>query len=225
MRASSFRRQVVNWRKAKCTTLRRRLLGSWICWVALGGVLAQEPAMGSEPGRGQEGDKQALQKPANHIAQPSVNVTTDNLDRVAASAKQILEILNRDAGLMVEFKHMIAVDASASGQLLEESDMDESARAERLSEDLRTRVLATRLLQRYGYLVPKLNPDSEMAAEHNLAMRERAKDTEGTTGPGNAPPQTPKPMPAASPLSRTRRPGRDCPRWMHGIAFRGGRRG
>lgn len=180
----------VNWRRAKYIMLRRRLLGLWICSVALGGILAQEPAAGSTPGRGQEGDKQALQKPASRGAQPSVEVATDNLDRVAATAKQILEILSRDAGLMVEFKHMIAVDASASGQLLEESDMDESALAERLSEDLRTRVLATRLLQRYGYLVPKLNPDSEMAAEHSLAMRERAKDTEGTAGHSNTPPQT-----------------------------------
>jgi len=150
--------------------------------MGLGWVFAQEPPAKSEAGRGEEGKREAVQ--------PSADMATDNLDRVAATATQILEILSRDTGLMVEFKHMIAVDANASGQLLEESDMEESALAARLSEDLRIRVLATRLLQRYGYLVPKLNPDSDMAAEHNLAMRERVKATEAAAGHGNAPPQT-----------------------------------
>ncbi len=70
---------------------------------------------------------------------------------------------------------MIAQDASAGGQLLEESDLNESTLAERLHEDLRTRALATRLLQRYGYLLPKLNPDSGMALEQKLVFQERAQ--------------------------------------------------
>ena len=48
-----------------------------------------------------------------------------------------------------------------------------AAVTERLNEDLRARVLATRLLRRYGYLLPKLNPDSDLAAEHS-AFRLRA---------------------------------------------------
>src|SRR2546422_5922773 len=36
------------------------------------------------------------------------------------------------------------------------------------------RALATRLLQRYGYLIPKLNPDSELAKEQDLVRKERA---------------------------------------------------
>lgn len=83
-------------------------------------------------------------------------IVEDNLDRVAATAEQILEVVNRDAGLMVELKRAIAQDAGESGQILEESDLSESAVAERLHEDLRIRVLATRLLERYGYLLPLL---------------------------------------------------------------------
>jgi protein involved in polysaccharide export with SLBB domain len=103
------------------------------------------------------------------------DLAADNLERVAAAAGQILEILNRDAGLMVEFKRMIAQDASANGQLLEESDVTDSALAQRLEEDLRTRVLATRLLQRYGYLLPKVNPESMLGQEQKLALQERAQ--------------------------------------------------
>jgi len=105
-------------------------------------------------------------------------IVADNLDRVAATAEQILEVVNHDAGMMVELKRAIAQDAGESGQILEESDLSESAVTERLREELRTRVLATRLLQRYGYLLPKVNPESELAAEHNLAMRARAQQLE-----------------------------------------------
>jgi hypothetical protein len=115
------------------------------------------------------------QREAARTAREAGDLTADNLDRVAATAEQILGTLERDAGLMVEFQRMLAQYASASGQLLEESDLTESAVAERLREDLRTRVLATRLLQRYGYLVPKINPDSDLAQEQKLFLQERAQ--------------------------------------------------
>src|SRR5260370_4441575 len=118
------------------------------------------------------------------------DLISDNLDRVAASADQILEVLNKEAGLMVELKRLLAQDAGASGQILEESDLTNVSVAERVRSDLRARVLATRLLQRYGYLMPRVNPDSELAAEHNLAMRERMVETQREAERGNAPPQT-----------------------------------
>ena len=75
---------------------------------------------------------------------------------------------------MVEFKRLLARDAGAAGQLLDETDLTDAALIERLNEDLRARVLATRLLQRYGYLQPRVNPDSDLAAEHSLVMQARA---------------------------------------------------
>src|SRR5262245_35208851 len=75
------------------------------------------------------------------------DIVSDNLDRVAASDDQILEVVNREAGLMVELKRLIAQEAGISGQILEESDLTDGAVAERLRLDLRVRVLATRLLQ------------------------------------------------------------------------------
>ncbi len=105
----------------------------------------------------------------------SPDIISDNLDRVAASADQILEVLNKEAGLMVELKRLLAQDAGVSGQILEESDLTDVAVAERLRSELRARVLATRLLQRYGYLVPRLNPDSYLEAEQKLVRQERAQ--------------------------------------------------
>src|SRR5512137_760587 len=105
----------------------------------------------------------------------SPDIISDNLDRVAASADQILEVLNKEAGLMVELKRLLAQDAGVSGQILEEADLTDVAVAERLRSDLRARVLATRLLQRYGYLVPRLNPDSDLEAEQKLVRQERAQ--------------------------------------------------
>ncbi len=120
----------------------------------------------------------------------SPDIISDNLDKAAASADQILEVVNKEAGLMVELKRLLAQDAGVSGQILEESDLTDVAVAERLRSDLRARVLATRLLQRYGYLVPRLNPDSDLGAEQRLVRQERAqmlaraaerRDTQGET--------------------------------------------
>src|SRR5712692_6316188 len=105
----------------------------------------------------------------------SPDIISDNLDRVAASADQILEVVNKEAGLMVELKRLLAQDAGVGGQILEESDLTDVAVAERLRSDLRARVLATRLLQMYGYLVPRLNPDSDLEAEQKLVRQERAQ--------------------------------------------------
>src|SRR6266567_5671804 len=122
--------------------------------------------------------KTEMQKTARRMPGRDSGIVADNLDRVAATANQILEILNQDAGLMVELKRTLAEDAGASGQILEESDLSESAVNQRLVEDLHSRVLATRLLQRYGYLLPRVNPDSDIAADHNLQMRARAQQLE-----------------------------------------------
>src|ERR1700736_3915463 len=83
----------------------------------------------------------------------NADIVSENLDRVSASAEQILDVLNKDAGLMVEFKKLVAEDAGASGQLLEESDMTDGAVGARLVDDLHIRVLATHFLQAYGYLL------------------------------------------------------------------------
>src|SRR6266704_4123702 len=45
----------------------------------------------------------------------------------------------------------------------------------RLEQDVTFRSIATRLLQRYGYLIPSPNPDSDFAKEKELVLKERAR--------------------------------------------------
>src|SRR5229473_880624 len=163
-------------------------------FLSLGAARGQQSPSQQGSGEGEQTPGAAAgQKSTTREPRRGEGIVADNLDRVAATAEQILDVLNRDAGLMVELKRAIAQDAGESGQILEESDLSDGAVTERLREDLRTRVLATRLLQRYGYLLPKVNPDSELAAEHNLRMRARAQQLERASEPydsNHAAPQT-----------------------------------
>lgn len=136
----------------------------WVTILVCSGEASAQQTNQEKSGNRERGRDDSLGKlTTRRTASEGGDLAGDNLDRVAATAGQILEILSSDAGLMVEFKRMMAEDASAGGQILEEADFSDNALGERLREDLRTRALATRLLQRYGYLLPKLNPDSIIA--------------------------------------------------------------
>lgn len=153
-------------------------------------VYAQQP----QPRQMEKTDKAAQAELARKQEPPHLpDIVSDNLDRVSATAEQILQIVDRDPGMMVELKRLFAEDAGTSGQILEETDLTDAAISDRLRQDLHTRVIATRLLQRYGYLLPKVNPDSELAAEHNLEMRARVQELERAAEPhetNSAAPQT-----------------------------------
>jgi protein involved in polysaccharide export with SLBB domain len=106
--------------------------------------------------------------------QPS-DLARENQSRVAASAAEIKPILLKDSGLMVELKRWIAKDASDNGQIITEADLTEDAIFNRLENDVPFRAIATLLLQKYGYLVPQVNPNSEAGKEQQLLMAERIK--------------------------------------------------
>src|ERR1700675_1302331 len=99
----------------------------------------------------------------------------ENLRRVAASATQIRAVLVNDEGLMVELKRWVAKEATDSGQVVEDSSLTDQAIFDRLDQDVAFRSIATRLLQRYGYLMPTPNPDSDFAKENELLLKERAR--------------------------------------------------
>jgi protein involved in polysaccharide export with SLBB domain len=94
---------------------------------------------------------------------------------VAAPVEQIRAVLVRDPGLLVELEHIVEQEAISKGQLVEDADLTEQAIFDRLDEDGAFRATATRLLQRYGYLLPNVNPDSEMGKEQELVLKERAR--------------------------------------------------
>ena len=99
----------------------------------------------------------------------------ENLSRAAATATDIKAVLLKDTGLLVELKRWVARQATSHGQILSGSDLSDDAIFDRLETDVQFRSAATLLVQKYGYLVPKLNPESEAAKEHELLIQERIK--------------------------------------------------
>jgi polysaccharide biosynthesis/export protein len=105
---------------------------------------------------------------------PSSELARQNLAHVAASVGQLVAVLHRDPGLLVEVKRWIAQDATNHGQLVSDADLTDEAIFERLETDISFRSAATLLVQKYGYLEPTVNPESELGQEHALVIRERA---------------------------------------------------
>jgi polysaccharide biosynthesis/export protein len=98
-----------------------------------------------------------------------------NFEHVAASSIQIRQILISDAGLLVELQRWVAKEATDNGQVLQESSISQQAIFDRLDRDVKFRSVATRLLQRYGYLLPSPNPNSSMGKEEELLVKERVR--------------------------------------------------
>src|SRR5580704_16332552 len=107
--------------------------------------------------------------------EPAPDFAQENLSRVSASATQIRAVLVKDEGLMVELKRWVAKEATDSGQVVEDSRLTDQAIFDRLDQDVAFRSIATRLLQRYGYLLPTPNPDSDYAKQNELVLKERAR--------------------------------------------------
>ncbi|MBZ5565922.1 MAG: hypothetical protein LAP13_26315, partial [Acidobacteriia bacterium] len=141
---------------------------------------------------------------------------TDNIDLVSASVRQIRDVLAKDPGLMVELKRLMAKRATDSGQIITERDLEDSAVLDRLESNPQLRALATRLLQRYGYLTPQLNPQSPAGQELDLLVKARAaRIARAATdlGPESGPPvATPYPVQVSQPTppprpARAEQPG------------------
>ena len=105
----------------------------------------------------------------------SRDLAKDNLDRVAASAVQLQAVLLKDPGILVELKRWVANEATNSGQIVDDESLSDQAIFDRLESDVAFRSIATRLVQRYGYLLPSVNPESEIAKEQDLVMKERVR--------------------------------------------------
>jgi protein involved in polysaccharide export with SLBB domain len=112
---------------------------------------------------------------ASSTAVPGSELGRENLSRVAASAADIKAVLLKDTGLLVELKRWVAKDATGHGQIISDGDLTDDAIFDRLETDTQFRSTATLLVQKYGYLVPTLNPESQAAKEHELLVKERTK--------------------------------------------------
>jgi protein involved in polysaccharide export with SLBB domain len=142
------------------------------------------------------------------------DLTKDNLSRVAASPESIKELLAILPGVTVELKRWIAKEATDNGQLVEDSSLTDQAIQERIDRDVQFRAVATVLLQRYGYLLPKINPESDMAKQQDLVLKERARRLVQIEGQEDAQALAPRPEDKESKTSYDRdcdpRSDRDC---------------
>jgi protein involved in polysaccharide export with SLBB domain len=147
------------------------------------------PAMAQQPDqkRVRENDPATLRQQAEQS-----DLEKQNFGYVAASAAQIKEVLVKDPGLLVELKRWIAKEATDNGQIISEEVLTDNAVFDRLSTDVMFRSIATRLVQRYGYLRPLIDPDSDIGKEQELLLKERVRrlvqieaqeDTESTKPP------------------------------------------
>ena len=98
-----------------------------------------------------------------------------NFEHVAAPSIQIREVLVSNAGLLVELERWVAKEATDNGQVLQEFSLSQQAIFDRLDRDVKFRSVATRLLQRYGYLLPSPNPNSSLGKEEDLLLKERVR--------------------------------------------------
>ena len=156
--------RVLGQSKARTTALRRRAYGCGFVGLVLCSVsFAQTPPSDGENHRVPY---------ARQVRQPA---DPEKTSHVAATAEQIRLVLAKDPGLLVELERIVEKDAIAKGQLVEDSDLTEQAIFDRLDDDPALRAVATRLLQRYGYLSPRVNPDSEIGKEQELILKERAR--------------------------------------------------
>ena len=124
------------------------------------------------------GQSARAQQPGNNNDRAPVHpsdLAMQNLNQVAAAIGDIKAILLKDPGLMVELKRWVAKDATDHGQIVRETELSDYAIFDRLASDIEFRSVATALVQKYGYLVPKLNPESDLAKEQELLRVERTK--------------------------------------------------
>lgn len=128
------------------------------------------------------------------------DLSSKNFSRVGASATQIQEVLRREPGLLVELKRWVAKEATDRGQIVDDEALTEQGIFSRLDADPEFRALATRLLQRYGHLVPKPLPMSEAAEERGWLLHESRSAIEKAGGP--AAEQTTDPQQTGGTVSR-----------------------
>src|SRR5579863_4219163 len=117
----------------------------------------------------------ALSQESHPQSTSSTELGRENLARVAASVQEIKLLLLKDSGLLLEVRRWMAKEATSNGQVINDMDLTEDAIFDRLVTDLPFRSAITLILQKYGHLIPKLNPESEAAKERELVLQERAR--------------------------------------------------
>ena len=138
-----------------------------------GRAQGQEQGQGQAQGIGRRRDARDAVSSMRSVE--SSDLAKENMERVAASSIQLQTVLLKDPGILVELKRWVANEATNSGQIVDDDSLTDQAIFDRLDHDVSFRSVATRLVQRYGYLLPSVNPDSDIAKEQDLIMKERIR--------------------------------------------------
>ncbi len=134
---------------------------------------------------------------------PPSDLALENSNYIAAPAREIEAILRKRPGLLVELQRWVARDATDHGQLVDASSMSVQGIFSRLEKDLQFRAVATRVLQRYGYFEPEVNPKSELWVRQRLELQAELKRLQQPSSPQ----QPPAAYPAMSPSYSPNNPG------------------
>ncbi len=157
------------WSGVKSVFRQRMTIASVLLLAALASVSrAQVPAA-------QQQDREDTSTSDLRRSPRASDLAAENYAHLAAAASDIREVLVKDTGLLVELKRISIKEATDAGQIVQDSTLTDDAIFSRLERDVRFRSLATRLLQRFGYLLPTVNPDSEMGKQRELLLKERAR--------------------------------------------------
>ncbi len=165
-----------------------------VAWIVLA-VLTPCPAMLSQQDQPQQQQQQTPQQiqpqqqtgqqwsppgqnPQDDYLAPLSDLAEQNLNYVAASAADIRAVLIEQPGLLVELQHWVARDATEHGQMVDEQQMSSQGIFDRLESDRKFRAVATRLVQRYGYLTPNINPKSALAMQQQIEFMAAEKRLE-----------------------------------------------
>src|SRR5579862_5762541 len=152
------------------------LLASFLFGGLCTSTFAQQPPYPPPPSQTSQPRRMAPPSDVPTASEPVMSdLTRENLERVAASPAQVKAVLAKDPGIMVELKRWVARDASENGQLISDEDLTDDAVFLRLNTDVKFRSVATRLVQKYGYLRPGVDPDSAMGRQEEFVLKERAR--------------------------------------------------
>jgi len=95
---------------------------------------------------------QEVSPSSNAVASRQSRAQQEAAQQVSLSADNIIEILEKEPGLVLQVKKLLVQEAFEQGQLVDSKDLSDQAVFRSLREDEKGRILATREIEARGYI-------------------------------------------------------------------------
>ena len=95
---------------------------------------------------------QEVSPSSNAVASRQSRAQQEAAQQVSLSADKIIEILEKEPGLLLQVKKLLVQEAFEQGQLVDSKDLSDQAVFRSLREDEKGRILATREIEARGYI-------------------------------------------------------------------------